>query len=55
MDHLKPFYFPKLAVFSEVLVFGKHGVFQAGMGQTKAIGKKNGTTDVAKVVGEIKS
>ena len=28
--------------------------FQAGMGQTKAIGKKNGTTDVAKVVGEIK-
>ena len=28
--------------------------FQAGMGQTKASGKKNGTTDVAKVVGEIK-
>ena len=48
-----PFYFRSLRYF-QVLVFGKHASFQTGMGQTKAIGKKNGTTDVAKVVGEIK-
>ena len=37
-----------------MLVFDEHGILLAGMGQTKASGKKNETTAVAKVVGEIK-
>ena len=49
-----PFYFRSLRYFPRCLFLASMASLQAGMGQAKASGKKNGTTDVAKVVGEIK-